>query len=126
MPLYIALGGALGSLCRYWLGGAIQRAWLGTFPMGTLVVNLTGCFLIGLFLQYALDSTSVNAELRVFLTIGFCGGYTTFSSYSWETLRLLQTGEWGKALVYSIGSVVIGLLATAAGMGVSKLLPSRG
>ena len=126
MPLYIALGGALGSLSRYWLGGAIQRAYPGSFPVGTLVVNLTGCFLIGLFLQYALDSTHFNAELRAFLTIGFCGGYTTFSSYSWETMRLFQAGEWGRGALYALGSMAVGLLATMAGMAVARRIAAGG
>ncbi len=124
MPLYIALGSALGGLSRYWIGGALQRAYPGSFPVGTLVVNLTGCFLIGLVLQYALEGT-MNQELRVFLTIGFCGGYTTFSSFSWESLRLLQAGEWGRGALYAFGSVGLGLLATGAGLLVAKGILAR-
>ena len=126
MPLYIALGSALGGVSRYWIGGMVQRSSPGTFPIGTLIVNLTGSFLIGLILQYSLESGSMNQELRVFLTIGFCGGYTTFSSFSWETLQLLQTGEWGRAGLYVVGSVALGLLATGGGMAVARGILLKG
>jgi CrcB protein len=68
----------------------------------------------------------MNQDLRVFLTIGFCGGYTTFSSFSWETLRLLQDGEWGRAGLYVVGSVVLGLLATVGGLMVARAIVTRG
>ena len=117
---------ALGGVSRYWIGGIVQRSSPGTFPIGTLIVNLTGSFLIGLILQYSLESGSMNQELRVFLTIGFCGGYTTFSSFSWETLQLLQNGEWGRAGLYVVGSVALGLLATGGGMAVARGILLKG
>jgi CrcB protein len=116
MPFYIALGGALGSLSRYWLGGVIQRVYPGTFPLGTLVINVTGSLLIGFLLRYSLDSAAVSAEVRAFLTIGFCGGYTTFSTFSWEAIRLIDDGDWRRATLYIAASVLLSLLATVLGI----------
>jgi fluoride exporter len=115
MLWYIAAGSALGGVSRYLVGGAIQRL-LGTpFPAGTLAVNLSGSFVLGLFLRSALGSPSVSPELRAFLTIGFCGGYTTFSTFSYETLALLEQGQWSRALLYAAGSVLLALGATVLG-----------
>jgi CrcB protein len=115
MLWYIAAGSALGGVGRYLLGGLVQRLLSGTFPAGTLVVNLTGSFLLGLFLRYALDTPTLTPELRAFLTIGFCGGYTTFSTFSYETLLLLEDGEWTRAGLYAGLSVLLALTATALG-----------
>jgi fluoride exporter len=117
MIWYIALGSALGGVSRYLLGGLIQRLTGGTFPTGTLLINVTGSFLLGLFYRYATDS-AVTPETRALLTLGFCGGYTTFSTFSYETVRLLEDGETGRALIYiglsvavSLGAVALGILA---------------
>jgi CrcB protein len=115
MLWYIAAGSALGGVGRYLLGGLVQRLLSGTFPAGTLVVNLTGSFLLGLFLRYALDTPTLTPELRAFLTIGFCGGYTTFSTFSYETMLLLEDGEWTRAGLYAGLSVLLALTATALG-----------
>ena len=115
MLWYIAAGSALGGVGRYLLGGLVQRFLSGTFPAGTLVVNLTGSFLLGLFLRYALDTPTLTPELRAFLTIGFCGGYTTFSTFSYETMLLLEDGEWTRAGLYAGLSVLLALTATALG-----------
>ena len=80
MLWYVAFGSALGGVTRYLLGGLIQRG--AGFPVGTLIINITGSFLVGLFYRYAAESALVSPEMRVFLTIGFCGGYTTFSTFS--------------------------------------------
>lgn len=115
MLWYIAAGSALGGVGRYLLGGLVQRLLAGTFPAGTLVVNLTGSFLLGLFLRYALDTPTLTPELRAFLTVGFCGGYTTFSTFSYETMLLLEDGEWTRAGLYAGLSVGLALTATALG-----------
>ncbi|HEY4596552.1 MAG TPA: CrcB family protein, partial [Thermoanaerobaculia bacterium] len=81
MLWYIAAGSAIGGVSRYLLGGAVQRAAGTGFPAGTLVVNVTGSLLLGLFLRYAVDTPTLTPEWRAFLTIGFCGGYTTFSTF---------------------------------------------
>jgi CrcB protein len=122
MLWYIAAGSALGGMSRYLLGGVIQRAGGAGFPLGTLVINLTGSFLLGLFLRYAVDTPTLTPEWRAFLTVGFCGGYTTFSTFSYETVALLEDGQWGRAAAYvglSLGLALIGVLlgfATARGV----------
>jgi CrcB protein len=115
MIWYIALGSALGGVLRYLLGSAIQRSAGPGFPVGTMVVNLSGSFLLGFLLRYATHPPSLTQEVRAFLTVGLCGGYTTFSTFSAETVTLMQDGQWGKALTYALGSVVLALAATVAG-----------
>ncbi|HWA57772.1 MAG TPA: fluoride efflux transporter CrcB [Gemmatimonadales bacterium] len=114
--LYIAFGSAAGGVLRYLLGGAIQRAAGGTFPLGTLLINITGSFLLGLLYRYSADSAAITPEVRAMLTIGLCGGYTTFSSFSYESIRLLEDGQVGRALLYVGLSVVLCLAATALGI----------
>jgi CrcB protein len=125
MLWYIAVGSALGGMSRYLLGGVIQRVAGAGFPAGTLVVNITGSFLLGLFLRYATDTPTLTPEWRAFLTIGFCGGYTTFSTFSYETVALLEDGQWGRAAAYmglSLGLALVGVLAGfAAARGVVSL-----
>jgi CrcB protein len=118
MLWYIAFGSAVGGVSRYLLGGLVQRGTSGTFPVGTLVINVTGSFLLGLLYRYATDSAAISPELRAMLTIGFCGGYTTFSTFSYETVRLLEDGEMGRALSYiglsvllSVGGAMLGIAA---------------
>ena len=94
----VAIGAALGGVARYYLGSAIQQRVGPTFPWGTLAINVSGSLLLGVLMRYALATPSVSVELRALLTTGFCGGYTTFSTYSYET-----------------ASVVLALLATFAG-----------
>jgi CrcB protein len=101
---------------RYLLGGLIQRAAGGTFPVGTLLINITGSFLLGFLYRYSADSAAISAEVRAMLTIGLCGGYTTFSSFSYESVRLLEDGQAGRALLYMGLSVLLCLAATAAGI----------
>lgn len=114
--LYVAFGSAVGGVLRYLLGGAIQRAAGGTFPLGTLLINITGSFLLGLLYRYSADSAAITPEVRAMLTIGLCGGYTTFSSFSYESIRLLEDGQVGRALLYVGLSVVLCLAATALGI----------
>lgn len=116
MIWYIALGSALGGVLRYLLGGFVQRATSGTFPIGTLIINITGSFLLGLLYRYSADSAAITPEVRAMLTIGLCGGYTTFSTFSYETVRLLEDGEFGRALAYIGLSVVISVAATMLGI----------
>ena len=121
MLFWIAFGGAAGSVLRYVVGGVTQRAGGMAFPLGTLVVNVTGCFLIGVFAQHYMN-TQTNPEMRAMLVTGFCGGYTTFSAFSIETVGLLQGGEYQKAALYTVTSVVLSLAATFAGISaVAKL-----
>ncbi|HXW97765.1 MAG TPA: fluoride efflux transporter CrcB [Gemmatimonadales bacterium] len=118
MIWYIAFGSALGGVARYLLGGLIQRLAGSAFPLGTLIINVTGSFLLGFLYRYSADSAVISPEIRAMLTIGVCGGYTTFSTFSWESVRLLEDGEIGKAATYlalsvgvSLGAVVLGIVA---------------
>jgi CrcB protein len=114
--LLIAVFGAIGTLARYGLQGLIQTRIGSTFPYGTLVINLTGCFFLGLLGQIMLNRMIVSAELRMAIAIGFFGGYTTFSSFGWETAKMLEAGEWQRASTYVAASVVFGLVLSVAGI----------
>ncbi|MGH9746815.1 MAG: fluoride efflux transporter CrcB, partial [Candidatus Acidiferrales bacterium] len=96
----IALFGAIGTLARYGLQGVVQTRATSTFPYGTLAVNLTGCFLLGLVGQYTLNRIVLPADWRVAIAVGFFGGYTTFSSFGWETAKMFEDGELLRAAVY--------------------------
>jgi CrcB protein len=112
----IALFGAIGTLARYGLQVVVQTRAGGTFPYGTLLVNLTGCFLLGLIGQLMLSRMMISPEWRVAIAVGFFGGYTTFSSFGWETAKMMETGEWARASAYVGASVVAGILLTIAGI----------
>ena len=118
----VAIGAALGGVARYYLASAIQQRVGPTFPWGTLVINVSGSLLLGVLMRYALATPSVSAELRAFLTTGFCGGYTTFSTYSYETAALLEDGQYGRAGTYALASVVLALVATFAGFVLAREL----
>jgi CrcB protein len=113
--LLIALGGAAGSVLRYLLGGLVQRSSSSGFPIGTMVVNVSGCFLIGILVRQFLNMQLSN-DLRALMIVGFCGGFTTFSTFSAETLALIEGGEYARATAYVFLSVTLCLLATLAGM----------
>lgn len=112
---YVALGGALGALARYGISGWVYDRMGESFPWGTLVVNLVGCLALGLVIRW-LQVSAVSPEVRPFLTIGVLGAFTTFSTFSYETVALLQEGQWLRAGLYMGGSVVLGLIAMLAGM----------
>jgi fluoride exporter len=112
----IAVFGAVGTLARYGLQGLVQVRAGGTFPYGTLLINLSGCFLLGLIGQFTLNRLGISPDWRVAITVGFFGGYTTFSSFGWETAKMLEDGEWLPATTYVAASVVIGLLLSVAGI----------
>jgi CrcB protein len=116
MLWYIALGSAIGGVGRYLLGGVIHRLSGGTFPIGTLIINITGSFLLGLIYRYSADSAAITPEVRAMLTIGVCGGYTTFSSFSYESVRLIEDGQAGRALAYVLLSVGLCLCGTFLGI----------
>lgn len=122
---WIGLGGALGSVGRYWIDGLVTRHF-DTFPAGTLVINVTGSFLIAFF--GTLTSTEgrwlVSSNARIFFMTGVCGGYTTFSSFSWQTLNLARDGEWLYAGLYVLMSVVLCLFAAWLGYMAAAFLNS--
>ena len=122
MLWYIAAGSAIGGVSRYLLGGLLQRQTGGTFPIGTLVINISGSFLLGLILRYAVETPTLTPETRAFLTIGFCGGYTTFSTFSYETVALMEDGQWPRAALYVALSVGLSVLATFLGIAAAREL----
>jgi CrcB protein len=120
MLWYIAVGSAIGGMSRYVIGGLVQRLLDTTFPAGTLLINVTGSFLLGAILRYGVETTTLTPELRAFLTVGFCGGYTTFSTFSYEAVALLEDGEWGRAGVYIGLSLLLSLAAVFLGFALAR------
>jgi len=118
----IALFGALGTLARYGLQGVVQIRAGTAFPYGTLLINLTGCFLLGWLGQLTLNRMLISADLRVAIAVGFFGGYTTFSTFGWETAKMLEDGEWLGAATYISASVVAGVLLSVAGIRLANRL----
>lgn len=119
--LLVFLGAGVGGVVRFWLGGVIQQAAGSGFPWGTLTINVTGSFVLG-FLYILLEGTAASAYWRVLLGIGFCGGYTTFSTFSYEAVRLMQSGEWNRATAYMTGSVVLSLAAMFIGFRIANAI----
>jgi fluoride exporter len=113
--LWIAVFGAVGTLARYGLQGVVQSRTTGAFPYGTLLVNLSGCFFLGLIGQMAMNRLVISPDWRVAITVGFFGGYTTFSTFGWETAKM-EDGEWLRATAYVGTSVIFGLLLSVAGI----------
>ena len=122
---YVALGGALGALARYGISGWVYDRMGESFPWGTLVVNLVGCLVLGVAIRW-LQVTALAPEVRPFLTIGLLGAFTTFSTFSYETVALLQEGQWLRASLYVGGSVALGLIAMLAGMAMATALARAG
>lgn len=117
----ISVGAALGANARYWLGLWVSDKWGTSIPWGTFVVNMTGCFLIGLYLALAVRF-AWSPGWRLFVVIGLLGGYTTFSSFGYEAYALLVQGSYERAAAYAFGSTVIGLLSVWFGTVAARLL----
>lgn len=112
---FIALGGALGSIARYWMGSTISGR-LGTrFPFGTLIVNITACVLLGFSLTWLGRRAELNPEWRFFIAVGCVGAYSTFSTFEWETFSTMRSGAFLMGALYAVGSLVLGLAATWGG-----------
>jgi CrcB protein len=120
--ILIGLAGFIGTVSRYWLSGVVARRYGETFPMGTLVVNLVGCFLVGLLFYLLQERFLVNQTVRTVVLIGFLGGFTTFSSFGLQTFTLLQDGEFGLAALNILGANVIGLVLVWAGYTLARIL----
>jgi CrcB protein len=114
--ILIALFGVVGTLARYGLQGLVQARTGGTFPYGTLLVNLTGCFFLGLIAQFTMNRMVISPDWRMAIAVGFFGGYTTFSSFGWETAKMMEAGEWARASLYVGASVAAGLFLSVAGI----------
>ena len=123
--LLVALGGAAGSVARYLLSKAIQDTAATAFPWGTMAVNVAGCLLIGLLYGLASgNGTRLGADLKLMLTVGFCGGFTTFSTFANESLTLAKTGDALLSAAYIGLSVALGMLAVMAGAQLAKAFAS--
>jgi CrcB protein len=120
--LLVALGGALGSVARYLTGVLTTRVFGPSFPWGTLIVNIAGSFLIGILVEAFALRWNLSHAWRAFLTIGFCGGFTTFSTFSLDSYALMQRGETGLAALYVVASVVLSLGALLAGLHLVRAL----
>jgi len=120
--LAVAAGGALGSVARYLTGIGATKLFGLTFPWGTLLINIAGSFLIGVFVELFALKWDLPQEARVFLTVGFCGGFTTFSTFSLEAWLLMQRGEWDYAAAYIAGSVILSIAALILGLQLIRAL----
>jgi CrcB protein len=118
--LIIGLGGFLGAIARYTIALWIGQNWGRIFPLGTFIVNISGCFLISLFMSLFTERFMVSPQVRMFLVIGFLGAYTTFSTFEYETGNLVKDGEWSIALANLILSVIVGFMALKLGEFVAK------
>ena len=120
--LFIAIGGALGSMTRYWVGVTVAGR-LGTkFPYGTFVINITACLIIGFSLTLLSKRAELNPAWRFLVPVGFIGAYSTFSTYEWETLSTLRSGALLMALLYAISSLILGLIAVWGGSVLAEVI----
>jgi CrcB protein len=122
MILAVAAGGALGSVARYLVGIGSTRLLGLAFPWGTLIINIAGSFLIGAFVELFALKWDLPQEARVFLTVGICGGFTTFSTFSLDAYVLMERGEWWLVAAYIAGSVVLSIGALVAALHVVRAL----
>jgi len=120
--LFIAIGGALGAVGRYWLMLTVERLNPGPFPVGTFIVNVLGSLLIGVLFVVLSEKIQLAAHLRPLLMIGFLGALTTFSTFSLDAFLLIEQGHIATAVTYLLASVLVCLLAVSAGIGVTRLL----
>jgi CrcB protein len=120
--LYIALGGALGTVARYWVGTTVSGRLGARFPYGTFVVNISACLVIGFVVTFLGRRVEINPVWRYLVPIGFVGAYSTFSTYEWETLATLRSGAFVLAAFYALGSLVLGLAAVWGGSLLAELI----
>jgi CrcB protein len=114
--LLVGLGGFFGAILRFWLGGIVYERTGTRFPYGTFVVNLTGCFLIGLIMTVITERAHLHPNWRYAVPIGFVGAYTTFSTFEYETMMAIQSGSWLAGLLNVTASVVLGFVCVWLGM----------
>jgi fluoride exporter len=119
--IWVGLGGALGSMARYACQRSLASLWPGSFPAGTFAVNILGCFLIGVIWGLSIKSFHENVNWKLFLMTGLLGGFTTFSAFTLESVGLLREQKNLLFILYTAGSITGGLLATYAGMKISRL-----
>ena len=120
--LLVGMGGAIGSVFRYLCQKWVHQLYPHPFPLGTFLVNIIGCFLIGIFFAASEKSSFISADWKLFLMTGICGGFTTFSAFAFENMNLIRSGDMTNFLLYTISSVVLGILAVFAGVALIKFL----
>jgi CrcB protein len=114
--LLVGIGGAAGSILRYLTAVLTNRFFSGIFPLATFITNIAGCFLIGILMGWLIDDNASNQQLRLLMVTGFCGGYTTFSAFSYENIYLLESNNSFLAIGYIFASVVLGMAAVWLGL----------
>jgi CrcB protein len=123
--LLVGLGGGLGAMLRYGYGGLAGRLWRSDFPHGTMVINIVGSLAMGLLVGILARTLPAGQEnIRLFLAVGVLGGFTTFSTFSLDTIAMMERGQVGPALFYVLGSVVVGIAALYAGLLIVRAIPS--
>ena len=118
----IALGGALGSIARYWVGSTVANRMGTRFSYGTFVINITACVIIGFSLTFLAKRVDLNPAWRFLIPVGFIGAYSTFSTYEWETLSTLRAGAFFLAALYAVSSLILGLAAVWGGAMIAELI----
>jgi CrcB protein len=118
--LFIGAGGFLGSISRFLVGRYVQHIFLAAFPYGTFIVNILGCLLLGILFGIFEKGGLTSPEWKMFLVVGFCGGFTTFSTFSMDNLSLLRDGDYFYFFIYAGLSVILGLAATFSGIIIIK------
>lgn len=118
--LYIAFGGAIGSVLRFLISLFVAKFWQNHFPLATFLTNIVGCFLIGIFIGYLEKNNLTDSNLKWFLITGFCGGFTTFSAFGLENINLFQSNNSFLAFAYIASSIIAGLFAVWLGLFLSK------
>ena len=113
---FVGIGGAIGSVMRYLLGVVSTHYFKGTFPIATFITNFLGCLIIGLLIGYFGKNNEINPQLKLLLITGFCGGFTTFSTFAAENVQLLENGNYGLLFANVAGSVVLGIGGVILGM----------
>src|SRR5687768_15851357 len=120
--LLVGIGGAIGSIARYLGGLLVGRLWASSFPLATMLVNISGSLVMGLFIGWLARTTPAwQADARLFFAVGVLGGYTTLSTFSLDTVVLIERGEVGQAVLYVLGSVIVSVAALFAGLVVMRM-----
>jgi fluoride exporter len=118
--MLVGLGSAVGGIFRFIMGKWIYFLYPQKFPLPTLIINILGCFLIGLLYGFSIKTGTLSAEVRLLLTTGLCGGFTTFSAFAYENIQLMKNGDYTMVLVYITASVVLGIVAAFLGMAIYR------